>query len=70
MEYKEYLIENLGFDYKETGDNIMYNCPFCNDHKHDYKLSFKKSTDSSNGIWQCWRCGRKGNFIGFVMKYE
>lgn len=70
MEFDAYLKETLGYDYQENESNLMFNCPFCDDHKHDYKLYFKKADDSSHGIWQCWRCGRKGSPYGFVMQYE
>lgn len=68
MAFTDYLDEKLG-EGKEVSGERLYACPFCADTN---KLKFSVHTDSDNkrDLWQCWRCGSKGNPIKFAMKYN
>ena len=65
--FSDLLTNELGIP-KDIEHELRYNCPFC-EPNHDYKLYVKVSDDSTNGLWICFKCGRKGNPISFVMEY-
>lgn len=65
--FTDYLDETLG-DNKDIGHEKRYNCPFCDDTEH--KLYVSSNGDHSDGLWICFHCGKKGNPISFVMRYE
>lgn len=45
---------------REKGEQFEGSCPFCRDTEH---FSF-----NTQGLWQCWKCGEKGNLVTFVAK--
>lgn len=69
MGFSEYLEDKLGHDYVEANDHKVFRCPFCYKN-HDHKLYVNISGGSRDGLWDCKRCGRVGNPVGFVMEYE
>ena len=69
MGFSEYLEDKLGFDYMEANDHKVFRCPFCYKN-HDHKLYVNVSGGDRDGLWDCKRCGRAGNPVGFVMEYE
>lgn len=69
MSFEEYLIDNIGDDYIVANDQKAFRCPFCIKN-HDYKLYVNTSGGQRDGLWDCKRCGRVGNPVGFVMEYE
>lgn len=46
---------------KKTGKSWTCECPFCGDKKH-FALT------PQTGLWQCWKCGEKGNAVSFYAK--
>ena len=66
--FSDYLRGNLGSP-KDIGHELRFNCPFCGPN-NDFKLYVKVATDSSDGLWQCKKCGAHGRPVKFVMKYE
>lgn len=69
MGFSEYLEDKLGNDYMEANDHKVFRCPFCY-RNHDHKLYVNVSGGERDGLWDCKRCGRVGNPVGFVMEYE
>lgn len=66
MSVEELFTAELGLP-NMSEDEYMYNCPFCpNDTKH--KLGLHVGTGKRYGLWQCFRCGERGNPPRFVMK--
>lgn len=53
----------------QIADNeLRFNCPFCDsDTKH--KLYLHVGNDERKGLWNCFKCGSKGNPVSFTMKY-
>lgn len=69
MGFSEYLEDKLGNDYQEANEHKVFRCPFCYKN-HDHKLYVNISGGERDGLWDCKRCGRVGNPVGFVMEYE
>lgn len=42
-----------------SGDQIIGDCPFCDKASHFY-------LNKKNGLWDCKKCGKKGNFQKFL----
>lgn len=60
--FLDLLKQELG-TYKEAGEEIRFNCPFCGETK--YKLY----VHSEKGLWICFKCSEKGNPVTFVKQY-
>lgn len=63
MSYKYLITHKFGDDYIESGDEMLYHCPFCPDfgkRNDDRKLY----VNSKNGKYHCFRCDTIGNFNG------
>lgn len=69
MGFEEYVVDKLGEDYEEANEHKVFHCPFCYKN-YDYKLYVNVSGGDRDGLWDCKRCGRVGNSVGFVMEYE
>ena len=52
-------------DIKETVDDIIVSCPFHSDGLEEHGSCFIRKKD---GIFHCFGCGKKGNFLKFVAK--
>ena len=52
-------------DIKETADDITVSCPFHSDGLEEHGSCFIRKKD---GIFHCFGCGKKGNFLKFVAK--
>lgn len=52
----EVLLRELGLEYRSKGNELQVKCPFCGDGKFDH---FSMRRD--NGLWNCVKCGEKGN---------
>lgn len=66
MSFSDYLDDEL-MDKKETnGAETRYKCPFCMDDK--YRLYVNTSDGERDGRWICFKCGRKGNPVSYVMQ--
>lgn len=68
MAFTEYLDIELG-EKKDLGYETRYNCPFCSPN-NDFKLYVNSSGTKRDGLWNCKKCGKTGNPISFVMKYN
>lgn len=69
MSFSDYLVDKLGEDYLEANDHRIYFCPFCHETP-DRKLYVNTSGGEHDGLWDCKRCSRVGNPVGFVMEFE
>lgn len=68
MSFQDYLDEHLG-QGKDLAGEVRYICPFCTSH-NDYKMYVHTAEDKRKNLWHCFKCGERGNPIGFVMKYN
>lgn len=67
MLFKDFLGGTIG-DSKQVSDKeIRYCCPFCGET--DYKFYVKIADDSSDGQYQCKKCGASGNPITFMREF-
>jgi DNA primase len=64
---REYLMDNLGDNYKISSDGVEFICPsvFLED---DYKRHMSINLDT--GLWQCFKTGKKGNFVALYSYLE
>lgn len=69
MGFEDYLYDKIGEDYTDANEHKVFHCPFCYKN-YDYKLYVNTSGGDRDGLWDCKRCGRVGNPVGFVMEYE
>ena len=63
MSYKYLITYKFGDDYVQSGDEMLYHCPFCPEfgkRNNDRKLY----VNSKNGKYHCFRCDTVGNFNG------
>lgn len=57
------ILESLGVLFrKKKDDEHSADCPFCGKENHF-------SLNTISGLWQCWKCGTKGNLWGFLKQY-
>ncbi len=58
------LISKSGIDadYASSGEEIVLECPLCNDHKKRLYVSRR------DFLWMCHNCGEKGNVYRFLEK--
>lgn len=57
------IFESLGVAFrKKKNDEHTADCPFCGKEDHF-------SLNVPTGLWQCWKCGAKGNLFGFLKQY-
>ena len=49
---------------KKRGVNYLGNCPFHNEKTPSFTVSPAK------GIYKCFRCGKGGNSVSFIMEHE
>lgn len=70
MGFRDYLDLELD-DKRSIGDGSQerYNCPFCPSN-NDFKMYVRATNDEKDGLWDCKKCGRKGNPVSFVMEYN
>ena len=65
MSYKCLITYKFGDDYVQSGDEMLYHCPFCPElgkRNNDRKLY----VNSKNGKYHCFRCDTVGNFNGKI----
>ena len=63
---KDYL-NRKNYQFKQRGDEVVMNCPFCKDTEQ------KLSINTLTGAWQCFhlnKCGLKGNFKDFQERHN
>lgn len=65
MAVEELFTAELGLP-NMSNDEYMYNCPFC-PHDTKHKLGLHVGSGKRYGLWQCFRCGSRGNPAKFVM---
>lgn len=58
---EEYL-ENNGIDYKNSSNNILINCQYCNDTK------FKAGILKTSKVFNCFKCNTKGGIVKLISK--
>ena len=61
-ELTNYLARHGITEYREKGDEISFSCPFCNgdeDHRNNEEYHF--SINIASGVYNCFKCGAKGN---------
>lgn len=68
MSFRDYMDSEFN-DYKDIGEEVRYNCPFCSPNT-DYKLYVKVASDSTDGLWHCKKCDSSGNPVTFIMRYD
>lgn len=59
--YQERLFSNLG-KTKREGREMITTCPFCEGHRFSYSMD--------KPLWQCWSCGKKGDWLRYIMIQE
>lgn len=59
--YQERLFSNLG-KTKREGREMITPCPFCEGHRFSYSMD--------KPLWQCWSCGKKGDWLRYIMIQE
>lgn len=65
MSRTEAYLESKGIDFSSSGSEApIVECPFC--HGHD-DLSVNISGDHQDGLFICFKCGRKVPFLCLVM---
>lgn len=64
MQPAEYLSKK-GIQYKVRGENLVFNCPFCEDREE------KAAMHRETGVYNCMhhnKCGAKGTFFNFQQR--
>jgi len=56
------IINSFLGDYHRTGNEYLFNCPFCHHHKKKLSLNFEK------GKYKCWICDEHGSIRKLVRK--
>lgn len=57
------ILESLGVLFRKAkNDEAIADCPFCGKETHF-------SLNINSGLWQCWKCGAKGNLFGFLKTF-
>lgn len=77
---KEFNIEKFisdEFDVRMSGNNIYFNCPFCETDKGynywfrpDKEYVHKKTGKKYSGVGRCFKCEKSHNVISFLMEYK
>lgn len=63
--FESFLKEkNLLEDSKHKGDSIVIKCPFHEDESPSCGIALDKK------IYNCFSCGRGGNYLGFIKEYK
>lgn len=65
--FVDLLSNELGHP-KDIGKEFRYNCPFCEPNQK-YKFYVHVADDGRKDLWNCFKCGERGNPVSFVMKY-
>ena len=55
-------IEGILGSYYCSGDEYLFNCPFCNHHKKKFSVNISKNK------FKCWVCDTSGNSILYLFK--
>lgn len=67
MRFQDFLTMEIGEPKEDAINETRYCCPFCGETK--YKFYVLNSLGSDNGLFQCKKCGVKGNPITFMKEY-
>jgi DNA primase len=59
------LVSSYGIDLRRAGAALVGRCPFHEDHGRPNLHVYSRS-----GRWICYRCGERGDAIGFVQQIE
>jgi len=63
---KDYL-HKKNYQFKQNGNELLMNCPFCTDTEKKFSIN------SQTGAWQCFhqnKCGLKGSFGDFQERHK
>lgn len=58
------LEQILGSTSKPSGEERLFNCPFCGHHKKKLSINFGKRA----GMWKCWICNRRGKRLYYLLR--
>jgi transcription elongation factor Elf1 len=64
------------FEYRRSGTEIYFNCPFCNDKGWNYwfdthkKFIHKKTHKEYIGLGRCFKCEKHHSVLSFLMEYK
>lgn len=54
----------LGSASKPSGEERLFNCPFCGHPKKKLSINFGKRA----GMWKCWVCNRRGKRLYYLLR--
>ena len=58
------IIKYYGITMRESGDQLVADCPFCASNSGSFKVSLEKNS------FMCHACRAKGNILDFVQQKE
>lgn len=64
------------FKTRNSGNELYFCCPFCNDKSHNYWFDpdktwiHKENRKEYVGLGQCWKCGLRHHIVTFIMQYK